>query len=174
MDLLALQQLLSAVAGVRVLAVGDLMVDRFVYGEVSRISPEAPIPIMSRAHEIVMLGGAGNVARNVASLGAAARLVGVIGKDGAGNEALRLLADEAEVEGFLVTDPDRPTTKSLFRGFDTLNSCSAPIPLGAIRREVRQRNPYPMSHGAGAHERLCAKTSGTGLLRWMPALAHCT
>ncbi|HEY3889675.1 MAG TPA: PfkB family carbohydrate kinase, partial [Caulobacteraceae bacterium] len=110
MDLISLQSLLSAMRGAKVACVGDLMVDRFVYGEVNRISAEAPIPIMSRAHETVMLGGAGNVARNVASLGAAARLVGVIGKDGAGHEALRLLAEETEVEGFLVTDPDRPTT----------------------------------------------------------------
>jgi len=110
MDLIGLQSLLSTARGAKVACVGDLMVDRFVYGEVSRISPEAPIPIMSRAHEIVMLGAAGNVARNVASLGAEARLVGVIGKDGAGHEALRLLADETDVEGFLVTDPERPTT----------------------------------------------------------------
>jgi D-beta-D-heptose 7-phosphate kinase / D-beta-D-heptose 1-phosphate adenosyltransferase len=110
MDLISLQSLLSAVRSAKVACVGDLMVDRFVYGEVSRISPEAPIPVMNRAHEIVMLGAAGNVARNVASLGAEARLVGVVGKDGAGLEALRLLADEASVEGFLVTDPDRPTT----------------------------------------------------------------
>jgi D-beta-D-heptose 7-phosphate kinase/D-beta-D-heptose 1-phosphate adenosyltransferase len=110
MDLIGLQSLLSAARGAKVACVGDLMVDRFVYGEVSRISAEAPIPIMSRTREIIMLGAAGNVARNVASLGAEARLVGVIGKDGAGHEALRLLADEAGVEGFLVTDPDRPTT----------------------------------------------------------------
>jgi D-beta-D-heptose 7-phosphate kinase/D-beta-D-heptose 1-phosphate adenosyltransferase len=110
MDLISLQSLLSAARGAKVACVGDLMVDRFVYGDVSRISPEAPIPIMSRAREIVMLGAVGNVARNVASLGAAARLVGVVGKDAAGHEALRLLAEETEVEGLLVTDPDRPTT----------------------------------------------------------------
>ncbi|MFI4973957.1 MAG: D-glycero-beta-D-manno-heptose 1-phosphate adenylyltransferase [Caulobacterales bacterium] len=110
MDLSGLQQLLNAVRSARVLAVGDLMVDRFVYGEVERISPEAPIPVMSRSHDIVMLGAAGNVARNVASLGAVAALAGVIGKDAAGHEALSLLAGESNIEGFLVTDPDRPTT----------------------------------------------------------------
>ncbi|HZC16917.1 MAG TPA: D-glycero-beta-D-manno-heptose 1-phosphate adenylyltransferase [Caulobacteraceae bacterium] len=110
MDLISLQSRLGAMRGAKVACVGDLMVDRFVYGEVSRISAEAPIPIMSRTREIVMLGAAGNVARNVASLGAEARLVGVVGKDGAANEAVRLLADETGIEGFLVTDPDRPTT----------------------------------------------------------------
>ncbi len=110
MDLIGLQSRLSAVADARVACVGDLMVDRFVYGEVSRVSPEAPIPILSRARETVMLGAAGNVARNVGSLGAIARLVGVVGRDGPGQEALHLLADESRIEGFLVTDPDRPST----------------------------------------------------------------
>ena len=69
MDLSALQHLLEQVPGRRVACVGDLMVDRFVYGEVSRVSPEAPIPVLKRSRELVMLGGAGNVARNVAALG---------------------------------------------------------------------------------------------------------
>jgi D-beta-D-heptose 7-phosphate kinase / D-beta-D-heptose 1-phosphate adenosyltransferase len=110
MDLISLQSLLGAARAAKVACVGDLMVDRFVYGEVSRISPEAPIPIMSRAREVVMLGAAGNVARNTACIGAATRLVGVIGGDEAGLEALRLLRDETVIEGFLVTDPARPTT----------------------------------------------------------------
>src|ERR1700739_4734380 len=110
MDLAALQSLLAALPGKRVACVGDLMVDRFVYGDVSRVSPEAPIPILSRARETVMLGAAGNVARNGASLRAVPRLVGVVGRDGPGQEALRLLADEQRIEGFLVTDASRPTT----------------------------------------------------------------
>ena len=67
MDLSSLQTLLSRVKDARVACVGDLMVDRFVYGDVARISPEAPIPVMARTSEEVMLGGAGNAARNVAS-----------------------------------------------------------------------------------------------------------
>jgi D-beta-D-heptose 7-phosphate kinase/D-beta-D-heptose 1-phosphate adenosyltransferase len=110
MDLISLQSLLAAARGAKVACVGDLMVDRFVYGEVSRISPEAPIPVMSRAHDSVMLGAAGNVARNTAAMGAATRLVGVVGDDDAGREALRLLSDEPDVEGFLVVDAARPTT----------------------------------------------------------------
>jgi D-beta-D-heptose 7-phosphate kinase/D-beta-D-heptose 1-phosphate adenosyltransferase len=110
MDLSALQHLLGLVPGRRVACVGDLMVDRFVYGDVSRISPEAPIPVLARSRELVMLGGAGNVARNVAALGGAVALVGVIGGDAEGHEAMRLVGEEGGVEGFLVTDASRPTT----------------------------------------------------------------
>jgi len=108
MDLSGLQQRLRLIAGCRVVAVGDLMVDRFVYGEVARISPEAPIPVMARSRQIVMLGAAGNVARNVAALGAEVALVGVIGEDAGGREAKGLIG--AGIEGYLIVDPDRPTT----------------------------------------------------------------
>ncbi|MCR5875719.1 D-glycero-beta-D-manno-heptose 1-phosphate adenylyltransferase [Phenylobacterium sp. J426] len=111
MDLAALQHLLADLPGKRVACVGDLMVDRFVYGSVSRISPEAPIPVMARSHDIVMLGAAGNVARNVAALGGSVALVGVIGGDADGHEASRLVVEEPLIEGYLVTDPSRPTTR---------------------------------------------------------------
>ena len=110
MDLSALQSLLVSLNGVRVACVGDLMVDRFVYGEVTRVSAEAPIPIMAWTRESVMLGAAGNVARNVAALGGIAALVGVVGADAPAHEATRLLADEDRVEGSLITDGSRPTT----------------------------------------------------------------
>ena len=91
--------------------VGDVMVDRFVHGEVSRISAEAPIPIMARTSETVMLGAAGNVARNIAALGGVAALVGVVGDDGAAREErLRLVGDIPGLQGFLVTQVGRPTT----------------------------------------------------------------
>ena len=110
MDLSALQHLLGLVPGRRVACVGDLMVDRFVYGDVSRVSPEAPIPVLARSRELVMLGAAGNVARNVAALGGVVALTGLIGDDAEALEAQRLVGDEPGVEGFLVTDPGRPTT----------------------------------------------------------------
>jgi D-beta-D-heptose 7-phosphate kinase/D-beta-D-heptose 1-phosphate adenosyltransferase len=86
------------------------MVDRFVYGEVSRVSAEAPIPILARSRESVMLGAAGNVARNVAALGGQAALVGVVGDDSPAHEALGLIGQEGGIEGFLITDSGRPTT----------------------------------------------------------------
>lgn len=110
MDLNALQHLLGLAPGRRVACVGDLMVDRFVYGEVSRVSPEAPIPVLARSRELVMLGAAGNVARNVAALGGAVALTGVVGVDAEADQALRLIGEAEDVEGHLVADAGRPTT----------------------------------------------------------------
>jgi len=110
MDLSALQHLLGLAANRRVACVGDLMVDRFVYGEVSRVSPEAPVPVLARSRELMMLGAAGNVARNVAALGGEVSLVGVIGDDAEGKRALKLVEEERGVEPYLVTDSERPTT----------------------------------------------------------------
>lgn len=110
MEFTALQNLIEAASGVRVVCVGDVMVDRFVYGDVTRISAEAPIPVLARRRELVMLGAAGNVARNVSALGGQVALVGVIGADAEGREALRLVGDDGRIEGALVTDTTRPTT----------------------------------------------------------------
>jgi D-beta-D-heptose 7-phosphate kinase/D-beta-D-heptose 1-phosphate adenosyltransferase len=110
MDLSALQQLLASLSGVRLVCVGDVMIDRFVYGDVTRVSPEAPIPVLARTRELVMLGAAGNVARNVAALGGDVALVGLVGGDAEGHEAMRLIGAESGIEGFLVTDASRPTT----------------------------------------------------------------
>jgi len=110
MDLSALQHLLGLAPGRRVACVGDLMVDRYVYGDVTRVSPEAPVPVLKRTRELVMLGASGNVARNVAALGGEVSLVGLIGGDAEGHEAMRLVGEEAGVEGYLVTDAGRPTT----------------------------------------------------------------
>lgn len=110
MDLSALQHLLGLAPGRRVACVGDLMVDRYVYGDVTRVSPEAPVPVLKRSRELMMLGASGNVARNVAALGGEVSLVGLVGGDAEGHEALRLVGEETGVEGYLVTDADRPTT----------------------------------------------------------------
>src|ERR1044072_5669449 len=67
-----------------VLCIGDLMLDAYVYGDVSRISPEAPAPVIRVGREDVVVGGAGNVARNIASLGSDALFVGVVGADSHG------------------------------------------------------------------------------------------
>ncbi len=94
----------------RVLCVGDVMLDRFVYGDVERISPEAPIPVLRVQREAAAVGGAGNVARNLSALGAAVRLIGVVGDDAPGRETSGVLDGDANVELGLVTDPSRPTT----------------------------------------------------------------
>ena len=101
---------MERLSGSRLLIVGDIMLDRFIYGDVSRVSAEAPVPILAHVHETAMLGGAGNVARNVAAAGGRASLVGVLGDDEPGRDALRLIEEEAGVEGYVVTDATRPTT----------------------------------------------------------------
>ena len=95
-----------------VLCIGDLMLDEFVYGEVSRISPEAPTPVLAVARSEIEIGGAGNVARNIGALGAHCIFVGLIGKD----EAARALsAAFAKLDGLitphLVIEADRHTTR---------------------------------------------------------------
>jgi D-beta-D-heptose 7-phosphate kinase/D-beta-D-heptose 1-phosphate adenosyltransferase len=101
---------LARLADARVLCVGDVMLDRFVYGAVDRISPEAPIPVLKVDHEAAMLGGAGNVVRNMAALGARSAFVSVIGADAAGTEIETLLGGMANVEASLVSVRGRGTT----------------------------------------------------------------
>ena len=96
-----------------VLCVGDLMLDEFVYGEVSRISPEAPAPVIAVRRTETDVGGAGNVARNIASLGARCVFVGLIGEDQAGSTLQAELAREGRIESVLVCDPGRPTTRKV-------------------------------------------------------------
>lgn len=92
----------------RVIVAGDLILDRFVYGSVSRISPEAPVPVVLVQREEQMLGGAGNVALNIKSLGGIPYLVASIGKDGEGQE-LKDILEAKGIESFLL-ERDYPTT----------------------------------------------------------------
>jgi D-beta-D-heptose 7-phosphate kinase/D-beta-D-heptose 1-phosphate adenosyltransferase len=97
----------------RVLVVGDVMLDRFVHARVSRISPEAPVPVLAIEREATSLGGAGNVARNIASLGGRATLIGGRGEDDAGAHVGELLAREAAIEDALVVLEDARTTEKI-------------------------------------------------------------
>ncbi|MCH8138096.1 MAG: D-glycero-beta-D-manno-heptose-7-phosphate kinase [Proteobacteria bacterium] len=106
----ALAAEVEAFSGVRVLCVGDVMLDRFAYGEVERISPEAPIPVFLHRHEATMAGGAGNVLRNLSTLGVAARIVAVIGDDGAGSELRALIEAEPGAQAGLFAAKGRETT----------------------------------------------------------------
>lgn len=105
-----LASLVEKLGGVRVLSVGDLMLDRFVYGAVDRISPEAPVPVLRIERESVMLGGVGNVARNLRALGASVCLVAVLGRDQEARDIKGLLRDDVEIESHLIEDDARPTT----------------------------------------------------------------
>jgi D-beta-D-heptose 7-phosphate kinase/D-beta-D-heptose 1-phosphate adenosyltransferase len=102
-----------AMARQTVLCVGDLMLDEFVYGEVSRISPEAPAPVIAVQRTESNIGGAGNVARNVAAMGARCIFVGLVGADEAAAQLKAALAREERIESVLICDPARPTTRKV-------------------------------------------------------------
>ncbi len=106
----SLLRLLETFSAARVLVIGDVMLDRYVLGEVRRISPEAPIPVLRAGARRAVPGGAANVARNVASLGARAILIGAAGVDAGASELAALLGATAGVDPRLVTDAKRPTT----------------------------------------------------------------
>jgi D-beta-D-heptose 7-phosphate kinase/D-beta-D-heptose 1-phosphate adenosyltransferase len=105
-----LARFLAAAPSLRLVVVGDVMLDTFLWGSVSRISPEAPVPVVDFERESSMPGGAANVARNLSALGARAELVSVVGQDPAADRLADLLATErVDCQG-LVRDPDRRTS----------------------------------------------------------------
>ena len=110
-----LLSLVETLGHARVLCVGDVILDHYQYGTVERISPEAPIPVLLVKNEDALLGGAGNVVRNLVSLGVGARFVAVIGDDNAGQEVLRQIADlKIDAAGLIKDDGRRTSTKTRF------------------------------------------------------------
>jgi D-beta-D-heptose 7-phosphate kinase/D-beta-D-heptose 1-phosphate adenosyltransferase len=108
------EQQLARFPSATVLCIGDLMLDDFVYGDVARISPEAPAPVIVVRREERLIGGAGNVARGIAALGATSIFVGVMGEDEAGRLVARAFLDDCPaVETHLMVDPSRPTTRKV-------------------------------------------------------------
>jgi D-beta-D-heptose 7-phosphate kinase / D-beta-D-heptose 1-phosphate adenosyltransferase len=101
---------LSAFANARVLVIGDIMLDRYITGDVDRISPEAPVPVLRHKETRQMLGGAGNVAANIASLGGQVDLVGLIGQDADGRAVRTILAEWSVSGDGLVASAERPTS----------------------------------------------------------------
>ena len=99
----------GGLAGKRVLVVGDIMLDAYLIGDADRISPEAPVPVVRIEKERYLLGGAGNVARNIVALGGVATLAGVMGKDASADRIRGLVRDEG-ICGAFVALPQRPTT----------------------------------------------------------------
>lgn len=93
-----------------VLVVGDVMLDRYIYGTVDRISPEAPVPILTIERELQMPGGAGNVVRNLTALGAAVAFISVVGDDMAGSDLTGLIGGQPNVEPWLLVQGGRTTT----------------------------------------------------------------
>jgi D-glycero-beta-D-manno-heptose-7-phosphate kinase len=102
-------QLLDAARSTRILVVGDLMLDQFLWGHVARISPEAPVPVVDFDRESFMPGGAANVARNLSALGAKTELFGVVGADPAAGQLKTLLAEASVNSDGLIRDRERHT-----------------------------------------------------------------
>ena len=145
--------LLDRIAGRSILVVGDVMLDHFVYGRVTRISPEAPVPVVQFDREEFRLGGAANVAANIVALGGRATAIGVVGAD---PEAARLVGELSQLTvgtAGIVSDPARCTTRKL-RVVTTRNQQVARIDYeseaeidGALEAAVVER---VVEHASGA------------------------
>ena len=117
-----LKAVFEQLQGKRVVVIGDVILDRYVWGDVKRISPEAPVPVFETITEKTGCGGAANVAQNVASLGGNATLVGVTGSDREGEKLVQMLTDMDLVTTGIYPDPQRPTstkTRVIARGAAT-------------------------------------------------------
>jgi D-beta-D-heptose 7-phosphate kinase/D-beta-D-heptose 1-phosphate adenosyltransferase len=102
---------LARMAGRRIVVVGDVMIDEWIWGRVSRISPEAPVPVVAVDKHSFTLGGSGNVANNLRALGAAVTFIGVVGNDAEGERVRGLFAEiDCDTSGLLTLE-DRPTTR---------------------------------------------------------------
>ena len=130
----------EALATAKVLCIGDVMLDRFVYGDVDRISPEAPIPVFSINSDNLMLGGAGNVARNLSGLGATTHFIAVVGNDGAGKDITKLIGKISDTEPNLITDRTRRTsikTRYIASGQQMMRADDETV--GAIEGHTKER-----------------------------------
>ncbi len=111
MDYQRAKNILDNFYGRRLVVLGDLMLDEFIWGEVRRISPEAPVPVVEVKRESWHLGGAGNVVSNLLELGAQAVPIGILGEDEAGRLLLQRFRQRGADVGGLILDPSRPTTR---------------------------------------------------------------
>ncbi len=110
LSLPAYNTLIDRFGQAKVLVIGDIMLDRYIWGNVSRISPEAPVPVVAKVKETRAAGGAANVALNVVSLGGRAELIGVLGSDGSGEELREILHQSGLGTDGLVSEPGRRST----------------------------------------------------------------
>jgi D-beta-D-heptose 7-phosphate kinase/D-beta-D-heptose 1-phosphate adenosyltransferase len=105
-----LKKAVAAFKSCNILVVGDLIIDHFIWGSVSRISPEAPVPVVNVTHENLLLGGSANVLHNLYSLGAKASICGAIGNDAMGDQIIALINDLQSPIAGVIRVNDRPTT----------------------------------------------------------------
>jgi len=138
-----LEKLIASFGRLRLLVAGDVMLDEYLWGDVERVSPEAPVPVVHVRRESLALGGAGNVVRNVVAMGAECAVCTAIGDDGAGDRVIDLLKDLGVAPTGVVRIPSRPTTRKTrvearsqqMLRFD--RETDEPISSGASRRLLR-------------------------------------
>lgn len=134
LSLPAVERLLAAMRGQRVVVVGDVCLDEYLVGEAERLSREGPVPVLAFRRRLLLPGGAANPARNLAALGALVEQVGVVGADEAG-ESLRSALDTAGIgRAGLIVDPDRPTT---LKTRVVAEGLAAPQQVARIDRQLR-------------------------------------
>lgn len=104
-------EIATSLQGLRVVVVGDLMLDEYIFGSITRISPEAPVPVVAQNETRAVPGGAANVAKNAAAFGAKVTLIGVVGEDEGALALRRSLQELQGIDFHLVTDPTRVTTR---------------------------------------------------------------
>ncbi|HEX3498582.1 MAG TPA: D-glycero-beta-D-manno-heptose-7-phosphate kinase [Stellaceae bacterium] len=149
----------------RILCLGDVMLDHYVYGQVERVSPEAPIPILRVERETRTPGGAGNVLRNLQALGAQTCFVSVIGNDPAGRELNRLIAEPGNVEAHMLVETGRVTT------LKTRYIAANQQMLRADRESVAPLGPYVradflrlIEHAIGEHDVIIISDYAKGVI----------
>ncbi|HEV2295805.1 MAG TPA: D-glycero-beta-D-manno-heptose 1-phosphate adenylyltransferase [Tepidisphaeraceae bacterium] len=169
-------ELVDKLRGRRVVVIGDLMVDRYLYGDVERISPEAPVPVLRFEREELRLGGAGNVAANLAVLGAEVAMIAVVGNDDMGRAARKLLGEcGCGYDAGLVEASDRPTVAKMrlvgsaqHRHAQTMMRLDFenPAPVSAaVAEQVVARVESMLEGGAnGGPDVLCIEDYNKGLL----------
>ncbi|MBV5258497.1 D-glycero-beta-D-manno-heptose 1-phosphate adenylyltransferase [Synechococcus moorigangaii CMS01] len=157
--------LLSAIAGKRALVVGDVLLDSFVYGEVKRISREAPVPVLSERRREMMLGGAGNLVRNLISLGGTASAVSVAGDDAHAPAVEALLGECGASSVALVQQPGRKTpTKTRYVSGSQQMFCVDCDPGGSISPDSERRIIAVVADAMGGADVVVLSDYGRGML----------
>ena len=137
---LSLRASIELLSKAKVLCVGDIILDKFVYGDVERISPEAPIPVFNIKTNKLMLGGAGNVASNLSGLGAKTRFITVVGNDLAGSDVKELITATPNMNSTLIAEKERRTsikTRYIAGGQQMMRADDETITL--IKKQTKQR-----------------------------------
>ncbi len=153
-------EIIEGMRACSVVVLGDLMLDEFIWGEVTRISPEAPVPVVDVRRESVHLGGAANVLANIVALGARARIVGVVGDDGAGQRLRSALheASPVQTDEMIVIDQSRPSTvktriiahnQTVVRadreGRKPVDAQTEDRIIGVLQREIKEASAFVVS-----------------------------